>query len=276
MVATKVPVAVEIFYPPTDDMPMPDSRSQGPVYRKIVRRLEAHFKDDKRTDVNGDSFIYLIEGDRRTTVAPDGYVVFGLSDAALESLERRDTYLLWEVGKFPEFILEIGSRSTAEYDMGGKRDLYARLGASEYWRHDPTGGEHYDEPLVGERLVNGEYVRLDMRCEDDGSIWAHSDVLNLDLWWIEGELQIWDPAARRWLPNLEESETARAEAESRANAEAARADSEAGRADAAEEWASKERAGRLDAESRAAQLEAKLRRLLEGRDADSSETETEV
>ena len=244
MVAAKAPVATEIFYPPTDDTPMPDSRTQGPAYRKIVRRLEAHFAEDERTDVNGDSFIYYVEGDRRSTVAPDGYVVFNLSDSALESLERRDTYLLWEVEKFPEFVLEIGSPSTADYDMGDKRDLYAELGASEYWRFDPTGGENYHEPLVGERLVNGEYVRLDMHYEDDGSVWAHSEVLNLDLWWIDGELQFWDPVARRWLPNLEEAEEALAAAENRANLAEARAE--------------EERARRLG-------VEAQLRRLLEER-----------
>ena len=42
-------------------------------------------------------------------------MVFGLSDAALRSLslEGNNTYLLWEVGKPPDFILEIGSHSTA-------------------------------------------------------------------------------------------------------------------------------------------------------------------
>ena len=215
MVVAKSPAATEIFYPETDGMPMPDGRIQGPAYRKAVQRLANHFKDDKRTDVNGDTFIYPIEGDRRTTIAPDGYVVFDLSDDALESLDRRNTYLLWEVGKFPEFILEIGSPSTGQYDMRGKRDLYATLGALEYWRHDPSGGRYYDAPLVGERLVDGEYVRLEMRREDDGSVWAHSEVLNLDLWWIDGELEFWDPVARRWLLDLEESEEARLAAEAR-------------------------------------------------------------
>ena len=211
----QAPVKTETYYPETDDTPMPDSRIQGPAYRKIVRRLEAHFRNDARTDVNGDSFIYLIKGDRRTTVAPDCYVVFDLSDAALESLERRNTYLLWEVGKFPEFILEIGSPSTADYDQGDKLLLYARLGALEYWLYDKTGGEFYDEPLVGLRLADGEYARMEMNYEDDGSVWARSDVLNMDLWWIDGELQIWDPVSMRWLPNLEESEEARIAAEAR-------------------------------------------------------------
>ena len=70
--------------------------------------------------MNGDTFIYYVEGDPRRSVSPDCYVVFGLSDDALLSLslEGNNTYLLWEVGKAPDFILEIGSKSTARADLG--------------------------------------------------------------------------------------------------------------------------------------------------------------
>lgn len=75
---------------------------------------------------------------------------------------------------------------------------------TEYWRYDPTGGEFYGEPLVGERLVDGEYAPLEMRHESDGRVWGHSDVLNLDLWWDDGDLRFWDPIAERWLLSHEE------------------------------------------------------------------------
>ncbi len=122
--------------------------------------------------MNGESFIYYVEGNPRRSFSPDCYVVFGLSETALESLslEGNNTYLLWEVGKPPDFILEIGSPSTAMADLGSKRDLYAELGVGEYWRYDGTGGEFYGEPLVGERLVDGEYRRLEMRRESAGRV----------------------------------------------------------------------------------------------------------
>ena len=275
MVATQAPVETEIFYPETDGMPMPDGRIQAPVYRKAVRKLEAHFKDDERTDVNGDTFIYYSEGNLNLRVAPDCYVAFDLSDAAFESLDRNNTYLLWEVGLFPQFIMEIGSPSTGSYDQGGKRLLYARLGSLEYWLYDPSGGEYYDEPLVGLRLVDGEYVRLEMNRESDGSVWGHSDLLNLDLWWIDGEIEFWDPEAKRWLPNLEEAEAARAEAEAlaveeqaerliaeaRADAAVERADAADNRATATDKRADSETARADAAEALAARLEAELRRL---------------
>ena len=70
-------------------------------------------------------------------------MVFGQSDAALRSLslEGNNTYLLWEIGKALDFILEIGSKSTANADLVRKRELYAELGVGEYWRYDATGGE---------------------------------------------------------------------------------------------------------------------------------------
>ena len=225
--------ATAIVYPETDGMPLPDGEYQAPLYRRVVRDLEVYFRDVPGTRVNGDTFIYYVEGDPRRSVSPDCYVALDLPPESVESIERNNVYLLWEVGKAPDFILEIASESTARVDLGRKRELYAELGVSEYWRYDATGGEFYGEPLVGERLVDGEYRRLEMRDEDDGRVWSHSEALNLDLWWTDGVLRFWDPVAERWLLSHEE-EQARAEAE---------------------------RAGRLAAEARVAELESELRSL---------------
>ena len=250
------PAATAIFYPETDGMPLPDGETQAPVYRRVVGTIEVHFKDVPGARVNGNTFIYYIEGNPRFSVSPDCYVVFGLSEAAEASLslEGNNTYLLWEVGKAPDFVLEIGSRSTGDVDTGRKRDLYAEIGVTEYWRCDPTGGDFYGEPLVGERLVDGEYRRIELHRESDGRVWSHSDVLNLDLWWEDGELRFWDPAAERWLLNPEEEHDGRLEAEGRVEEELA------GRL-VAEAHAEEEQAARLAAESRIAELEAELQRL---------------
>ena len=270
MVVAKAPVKTKIIYPETDGMPMADGEFQAPIYARIITMLRTHFRRRRRVRVNGDTLIYYSQGNRHRFVSPDCYVALGLSDDALESIRRNNNYQTWEVGWFPQFIMEIGSRSTAAYDQGGKLRLYESLGALEYWLYDSTGGEFYDEPLAGNRLVNGEYVRMEMRYENDGSVWAHSDVLNLDLWWIDGELRFWDPVDRRWLLDLEESEEMVVAQAARADSESARADSESARADAAEERAKEELAGRLEAEARAARLEAELRRLL-GEDDDEEE-----
>ena len=240
--------ATSIGYPESDGMPLPDGEYQAPLYRRVVGRLEVHFGGVPGVRVNGDTFIYYVEGDPRRSVSPDCYVVFGLSDAALRSLslEGNNTYLLWEVGKPPDFVLEIGSKSTANADLVRKRELYAELGVGEYWRYDATGGEFYGEPLVGERLVGGEYSRVELRHESDGRIWSHSEALNLDLWWVDGrvwshgELRFWDPVVDRWVRSHEEERDGRLVAEVRAE---------------------EERVGRVAVESRLAELEAELRRL---------------
>ena len=236
--------APAIVYPESDGMPLPDGEYQAPLYRRIVRDLEVHFSNVPGARVNGDTFIYYVEGDPHRSVSPDCYVVFGLTEAALRSLslEGNNTYLLWEVGKVPDFILEIGSPSTAGTDMGSKRDLYARLGVREYWRYDATGGEFYGEALVGERLEDGEYRRLAMRVEEDGRVGGHSDVLNLELWWEDGELRFLDTATGDRLLSQEEEQDGRLAAQARAE---------------------EERTGRLAAESRAESAEARMAEMAE-------------
>ena len=242
---------------------LPSNQSLCLCSNRIVSDLEEHFRDVPGAHVNGNTFLYYVQGNPRRSMSPDCYVVFGVSEAALRSLslEGNNTYLLWEVGKAPDFVLEIGSGSTADADLGRKRDLYAELGVSEYWRFDATGGEFYGDPLVGEYLQDGEYHRFELRHESDGRVWAHSDILNLDIWWTEGDLRFWDPVAERWLLRRDEECTGRLAAELRASAADARAEEERARAEA-------ERTGRLEqriradaAETRIAELEAELRRL---------------
>ena len=232
--------ATTIVYPETDGMPLPDGETQSPIFVAIQGMLTGFFSKIRGARVNGDTFIYFIEGNPRRSVSPDCYVVLGLSDEVIASIERRNSYLLWEVGKPPDFVLEIGSPSTSSVDLGSKRDLYAEIGVPEYWRYDPTGGDYYGEPLVGERLVDGEYARFPMVYEDDGSVWSHSDALNLDLRWLDGELRFRDSVSGQWLLTYQEQqERAERERDGRL-AEAARANA---------------------AEQRAARLEAELRRL---------------
>ena len=165
-------VDTAIFYPDTDGMPLPDGETQAPQYVKVVGTIKVHIRKVPGARVNGNTFLYYVEGDRRFFVSPDCYVVLCLTAEAEASIERNNVYLMWEVGKAPDFVLEIGSKSAADTDMTTKRDLYAELGVREYWRYDPTGGEFYGEALVGERLVDGEYRRVEMGYESDGRVWG--------------------------------------------------------------------------------------------------------
>ena len=227
--------ADEVVYPDSDGMPLPDGYFKEPHYLEIRATLGLHL-DGPTTAVSGNTFIYYAEGEPRKSLSPDCYVAKGISK---ESIDLYSTYRVWEVGKMPDFVLEIGSASTASNDGGPKRDLYASLGVSEYWRFDPTGGDHYGEPLVGEYLEDGEYRRFELRTEPGGVVRGHSPALGLDLCWQEGRLRFYDPAAGRWLESHAEAVT---------------------RAETAETELSSERAARLAAEAELERLRQQLNR----------------
>ena len=224
------------LYPPNEE-PLPDAMTQEPYITDSLYLARDYFLGRSDVFMSSNTFIYYDEGNRRAHVAPDWYVSFGVDPQTIREIE---SYLLWIVGKPPEFVLEIASPSTYRNDLGRKRDLYARLGVQEYWRYDPRGGELYGEPLVGEELVDGAYRRLEVHRTAEGRVWGRSAVLGLDIYWGEEQVEFADSATGEPLRRI---------AEERAAREAAEAALEAERAALQDE-----RAARLE-------LEAELRRL---------------
>ena len=139
---------------------------------------------------------------------PDLLVAF---DVDPEAYKASNGYIISEQGKPPDFVLEIASRSSGRVDTGPKRRDYAAIGILEYWRFDRTG-EHHGARLAGERLVDGEYVAIDIEELPDGSLQGYSAVLDLYLRWERGELVFYDPATGRRIATLED-ERARADSE---------------------------------------------------------------
>ena len=109
--------------------------------------------------------------------------------------------MISEVGKPPEFVLEIASRTTAPRDETVKREGYAELGVSEYWRFDGSGKGLYSRPLSGDRLVGDAYEPIEITEEADGEVRGYSRALYLYLCSdLENRLRFWDPATRKYLP----------------------------------------------------------------------------
>ena len=134
-------------------------------------------------------------------------MVFGVPD------HRRRTYLLWQEGKAPDFVMEVSSPSTWRADQGSKRDTYAKMGVPEYWLHDPTG-DYLAPRLQGFRLVDGQYAPIPVR--GDGALTGRSEVLALELrLYPDDRFRFHDPASGQDLPSLEESEAAREALETR-------------------------------------------------------------
>jgi Uma2 family endonuclease len=66
----------------------------------------------------------------------------------------------------PDFIVEILSKSTEEYDRGDKPLDYAAHGVEEYWIIDP------EKQSVEKYLLTGKYYTLDEKIHK-GSISSH-------------------------------------------------------------------------------------------------------
>ena len=143
---------------------------------------------------------------------PDLLVAFGVDR---ENIFRREGYAIQEQGKPPDFVLEVASRSTGRRDYQAKREGYASYGVPEYWRFDSTGGRIYPAGLAGDRLVEGEYVPIQVENPDEEHSWGHSDVLGLDLCWENGSLRWHDPATQSYLLTHEEEAEGRIAAEAR-------------------------------------------------------------
>ena len=176
--------------PLPDPEPMPDGPQQNPHILYVMQILADVLTDRLDTFADTNTIVYYDPTNSNRRLQPDVYVAF---DVDVDTIRRRNGYLIWEVGKPPDFVLEVASETTASNDTGNKRDLYAAMGVAEYWRFDASGGEMYGAALVGEYLERGEYRRFPVHTDADGVIWGYSPMLRLNLRWNEGEIELQDP-----------------------------------------------------------------------------------
>ena len=251
-------------YNPDEPVLKPDAMEQEQPLQHLIGLLASRFTDfDQRPDtfLSSNTILCYDPRDLNVRVSPDVYLAFGVDAHAIR---RRKLYLPWEVGKPPDWVLEVASSSTGAEDVGRKRDLYARIGVPEYWRFDPQDGAYHGERLAGDRLVAGRYAPIELTTVPDGLLKGYSAVLGLSLCWDAGRPRLYDPTTGSYLESWREVWVAREVAETRVAVEqAARL--------AAEAQTATEQAARLAAEAErdAAQSEiARLREQLGRRQAD--------
>jgi len=230
-----------VYYPESDGEPMAETDTHRKQMVYLIEALDDYFRDDPQVYVAGNLFLYYEEGDIRQVVAPDVFVVKGVSKG-----DRR-TYLLWEEEhKGPQVVFEVTSRRTRKEDLGPKKGTYEMLGVQEYFLFDPLG-EYLEPPLVGYRLEESGYRQT-------AGERLVSEVLGLELRVEEGRLWLYDLETGEKLLSPLEAQAARREAEARAEAAEARAEQEA--------------TARREAEEELARLRAEM-----ARRRDSGETE---
>ena len=209
----EVKAAPTVVYPESDGKPMAETDRHRKLIVDFILMLEDHYKDVNDVYVSGDLLIYYEEGNIYKSVAPDVFVVFGVSK------KERRTYRTWEEGRTPDFVLEAASPSTYHKDISDKKELYASvLGVREYYIYDPYH-EVYPH-FQGYRLVDGVYEAIEFV---DGRL--PSTVLGLELGERDGNLSLYDKSRSEWISppktRIAEEMEARQQAETRAeNAEA--------------------------------------------------------
>ncbi len=220
-----------IVYPDSDGEPMAEDDAQLTTMLYAISSLRVWFDHREDVYVGGDMLMYYRINDNETRVAPDVFAVLGVA-----SRHQRRNWIVWREGKAPDFVMEVASGSTWRRDMREKRDIYAEMEVTEYWRFDPSGS-YFSPPLIGERLVDGEYRQIPLDTDGDSVLWGHSEALGLDICALpDGNLRLYDPEGGQWLQTHQEDKDERVMAEAALrDAEAALRESEAARMAAEEE-----------------------------------------
>lgn len=233
---------------------------QMPFIAATILELQHFYSDQDDVQVGSGGYLCQTPGSRSDLYVPD-FVMVRLEEDIGSIADLQNGYVIDEIGKPPDLVLEVGSPSTGRLDYTTKRDGYARLRVGEYWRFDASGGEYHDRPLAGDLLVGDEYQPIELHHEPDGSIWGRSAALGLDIYWQDGNLRFYDYEKGAFLLEYHELDRERELAEARAARAEIRASGAEARARASEVRADTESEARARAEARAASLEAELERL---------------
>jgi Uma2 family endonuclease len=104
----------ELTYPTSDGRPVAETDDHRELMVALIKALQAYYANDPMVYVSGNLLLFYEQGNRRSHVSPDVFVVKGVAK------HRRDNYLMWEEGKGPDFVIELTSSSTRDEDIEDK------------------------------------------------------------------------------------------------------------------------------------------------------------
>ncbi|MGI8552965.1 MAG: Uma2 family endonuclease [Dehalococcoidia bacterium] len=241
--ATREPVV----YPTGDGKPMAESYLHAGELIRLLLLLTYRYRLLADVAVAGNIFLFYVEGDKRKRLSPDVLVATGVPKELL-----RTSYFVWQMGKAPDFVIEVTSHSTRSEDRNKKRRVCQQIGVREYFLYDPEG-DWVRGGLQGYRLVDSVYEPIVAAA--DGSLIG--ETLGLRLRLEGGRLQLYDLLSGERLLSPEAAEArVRREAELRAEAAEALAVAETQARREAEARAVAETQARRALEARLAELEA--------------------
>ena len=205
--------------PLPDPPPMPDGMPQLPHISGADQTLKSWFRRREDVLVGGGGYLCPDRRNVRRCPVPDLLVAFGVDP---EHITETRGYVISEVGKPPDFVLEVASTTTWRRDYGEKRSIYAGMGVGEYWRFDYTGRRYHpagELALAGDRLEDGEFKPLPVSAAPDGELRGYSPALQLYLCWKDRQLRFYDPETAAYLPTQSELTDRLAESQAQRNAD---------------------------------------------------------
>jgi len=168
--------------PTTDDLPGKDGIPLETNWHRIqinllIEIVQQMWRGLQNFVVGGNMFVYysLQQVRSRDYKGPDFFVV-----KEIDGSYSREKWVVWEEnGRYPNVIVELLSPSTAEEDLGKKKDLYERIfHTSEFFCYDPGSGE-----LWGWELQKDGYTALKPNAQE----WMWSSELRAWVGIWEGE-----------------------------------------------------------------------------------------
>ena len=208
----------------------------------LIEALREYYRDQPQVYVSGNILFYYEEGEPRSHLSPDVLVALGVPQ------DRKETYKLWEVGKAPDLVIEVTSRTTRLRDVGTKKGLYEALGVREYVLFDPR--EEYLSPRFQVFRREGNHFLPALAPEGQGYL---SPALGLSFRVVDGELRVFDPATGALLLTPAEHARSAKEQARRAEEQSRRAEEQSRRAEEqsrrAERYAARLRELGIDPES---------------------------
>ena len=208
--------------------PPPRGMRREPIAARFRVTLRTFFARRPDVLVAGMGYVCAELDDPERWVVPDAVIASGVDP---EAVQARNGYVISEVGKPPDFVLDIAlgesdisdeppdfvSDMSLNEDHALKRDIYAGFGVLESWLFAAVDSERRADqrPLSGWTLADGEYRPIAITREPSGMFWGRSAVLGLDLCWDEGSLRLRAPAGGEYLRSHAEEKAGRLEAEAR-------------------------------------------------------------
>jgi hypothetical protein len=143
----------EVVYPDSDGRPLGETGFHVDALFGVHGALRILFAGRDDVFIASNMFLYYEEGNPKANTSPDCMVIFGVPN------RQRRTFKVWVEGTVPAVVFELSSDETYREDVRAKRELYERLGISEYFLFDPVG-DCLAPRLQGFRLEDGRYVPL--------------------------------------------------------------------------------------------------------------------